>query len=195
MDRIALLHAVNVLVSMQDAETLFGELTALLPTAKKLGVRFTGDRAVVNPLLELALDNEEQFQSVIELIERKRAEAGLPPMQPPFGGFNKTAYQREFMQAKRERERRAAAIENMNRSERTQLRGRSRLDFMQAQAAKWKDRRDRLLEQARMKAGRRLRRDEVDALLQAFWSTVDRELDELEQAAKLKAGRPVSMKK
>lgn len=196
MDKTALLNAVNALVTMQDAETLFGELTALLPAAGRLGARFTGPRAVVNPLIDLALEDPGRYEAVLDLIERKRAEAGLPPMRPAGStGFDKTEYMRDFMQQKRERERRAVMIENLTRPERAQLRGRSRLDFMQAQAAKWKTRRDKLLEKARKDAGRRLRKDEVDAILKGFWQTVDRELDEAEAKARAKAATPVSMGK
>lgn len=196
MDKEQLLGAVNALIQAEDAAPLYQDLIALLPAAKTLGARFSDHRAVLNPLLELAITDRERLDRVIELVERKRAEAELPPMVPEADdGFDKTEYMRDFMAQKRERERRAVDIENLLRSERDRLRGRARLDFMQSQSAKWKLARDTALQAARESEGKRLARQQVRAVLDAFWATIDRELDGLEQLAREEHRNPVNMRK
>lgn len=183
----SLLHAVNILVEAKDAPALYSALMSLLPVARNLGARFGGDRVVLNPLVELALTNPEQFQRVLALIEKKREAAGLPPLAPPPDeSFDKTDYMREFMQQKRERERRAVEIENMMRPEASILRGRARLDFMQMQSARWNTQREALLTQAREAQGGRLPKEVTHEIITGFWARVDKELDDLEEAAKRK---------
>lgn len=196
MNKEQLLGAVNVLIHSDNAAPLYEDMIALMPAAKTLGARFSDYRAVLNPLLELALPDRESFNRVVNLIERKRAEAALPPMHPSDEeGFNKTEYMRDFMAQKRERERRAVSVENLMRSKRDQLRGRARLDFMQAQSARWKMARDHALQTAREAEGKRLSRQQVRAVLDAFWATVDQELDRREHLAREEHSKPVSMRK
>ncbi|MFN9030133.1 MAG: hypothetical protein ACK54C_01885 [Betaproteobacteria bacterium] len=195
-ERIALLDAVNRLIALPQASEVYSDVLALLPAAKSLQARFSGDREFLNPLLELGVADREKFDAVVSLIEAKRADAGLPPLAaPPDERFDKTAYMRDFMQQKRERERRAVEIENMMRSERNQLRGRARLDFMQAQANKWKKGRDKALEAERKQLQHRLTLDEQKSVITAFWSTVDKELDGLEELARAERNRPVKIGK
>jgi hypothetical protein len=191
-----LLYAVNRLIALPQASELYSDVVALLPAAKSLEARFSGDREYLNPLLDLAVADREKFDAVMTLVEVKRMEAGLPPLSTsPDQRFDKTAYMRDFMQQKRERERRAVEIENMMRSERNQLRGRARLDFMQAQANKWKKGRDKALDAERKRLGRRLTWDEQAGVLQAFWSTIDGELDGLEELARAERNKPVKIGK
>lgn len=193
--RESLIEAVNALVG-EAGPALFADLTALVPTARALGARFSGERSVLNPLLSLAVSSPAQFERVIALVERKRDEAYLPPLaQGAEDRFDKADYMRDFMQHKRERERRAVDIENMIRPAHDRLKGRARLDFMQMQSAKWKDARDRALERARETLGRRLRKDEVRDTVTAFWSTIDRELDELEALARDEQSKPTHFRR
>lgn len=195
-ERIALLDAVNRLIALPQASEVYSDVLALLPAAKSLQARFSGDREFLNPLLELGVADREKFDAVVSLIEAKRADTGLPPLAaPPDERFDKAAYMRDFMQQKRERERRAVETENMMRSERNQLRGRARLDFMQAQANKWKKGRDKALEAERKRLQRRLTLDEQKSVITAFWSTVDKELDGLEELARAERNRPVKIGK
>lgn len=109
----------------------------------------------------------------------------MAPLAPePVDGFDKSAYMREFMQAKRVRLRRAAEIENMHRPARDRLIGRTRLDFMDAQASKWKTEMDRRVEVARQAAnGGRLPKETLDLVRLGFWQWVDEQLDAAEAAA------------
>jgi hypothetical protein len=189
--RSSLLQAVNALVAAENGPALYSDLQALIPVARSLNARFSDERAVFNPLVQLGLQNPESFGRVIDLIEHKRAELGQPPLaRPADESFDKTAYMRDFMQQKRERERRRADIENMLRPPADALRGRARLDFMQMESNKWKIRRDDALEQARAGNGGRLSKDQQTELLKTFWSQVDRELDELEEVARAEQLKP-----
>lgn len=195
-DREALLEAVNMLVTDRSAQHLFTILQEVIPMARRLGVRLHGEHAVLNPLVDLAVENIEQYHRVMNLIETKRAARDLPPLDQSLaedGGFDKTDYMRDFMQQKRLRERRAAEIENMIRPESAKLVGRSRLDYMQSQSARWKKERDELLARARKEQGR-LSKQQLSDLLAQFWGRVDRDLDELEALAKAEAQKPVGQR-
>lgn len=78
-ERIALLDAVNRLIALPQASEVYSDVLALLPAAKSLQARFSGDREFLNPLLELGVADREKFDAVVSLIEAKRADAGLPP--------------------------------------------------------------------------------------------------------------------
>lgn len=91
---------------------------------------------------------------------------------------------RSFMAQKRERERRAVAVENMLRPANATLRGKARLAFMQKAGAEWKARRDAMLAAARTSKGSSLTREEQEELLVSFWKTVDEELDYMESSAR-----------
>lgn len=184
-DRTSLLQAVNGLVRAENGPQLYADLLGVLDSAVRIGLAFTGDRAFLNPLLALASSNREQFLKIIGLIETKRAAAGLAPLSAPVeSGYDKTRYMREFMAQKRERERRAAEIENMMRGDRSPLKGRPRLEFMATQSARWKAQRDELIAAARQRTGGKLTRDEEQEIIKQFWARVDRELDGLEELAR-----------
>ena len=181
--KASLLDAVNVLSTADDAGAMYAELLELIPLAAKLDARFSGERAALNPLITLAVTNRPQYDRVIDLIASKRHGAGLSPLAPE-PSYNKTDYMREFMAAKRERERRAAEIENLMRSPTEQLRGRPRLDFMQNQSARWKLQRDAALEALKRASGGNPSKADIKAALDSFWARVDRDLDELEALAR-----------
>lgn len=184
-NRSSLLEAVNALVAVPSGAETYEAIQSMVDIAGRLGARFVGEREVYNPLVELALSDIEKYRRVIALVEEKRAVAGLEPLMPAEdGGYDKTEYMRDFMAQKRERERRAAEIENLMRPESSQLRGRSRTEFMQMQSARWKEQRDKLLDAMRQSHGRTLRREEMRAALAQFWARVDKELDGLEELAR-----------
>ena len=183
-DKTSLLQAVNGLVKAENGPQLYADMLTILESAVRIGLEFTGDRKFLNPLLALASSNREQFLKVISLVEAKRAEAGLAPLSAPPEGYNKTSYMREFMAQKRERERRAAEIENLMRGDRSPLKGRARLEFMTMQSARWKAQRDEMLASARQRQGKPLGKAEEAELIKQFWARVDRELDGLEELAR-----------
>jgi hypothetical protein len=201
-NRAALLAAVNRLVAGPDAPELYEALHDAVPVARRLGMRFTQERAELNPLLDLACTHPEHYNNALELIETKRETAGLPPLDPKrkeAEGYDRTKYMADFMRQKRERERKAAEIENLIRPEGQQLVGRARLDFMQLQSAKWKKQLDALIaarySEVREGGGERIPKAELTALRQSFWDQVDRELDEMYAYAKAEAQKPANKRR
>lgn len=187
--KAALVAAANLLIRSPSARDHFAMLTAAAPlVARHPLLRFVGEAEPLNALAVVKIGEPETYVRVIELVESKRAEAQLPALaQEDEGGFNKSAYMQQFMEQKRLRQRRAADIENMQRSERDKLIGRSRLDFMQRQSELWKQERDALLAKARDAIKpHRMTKDQIQSVVNQFWEKVDRRLDELEAKATTK---------
>lgn len=184
-EKSALLEAVNALIASPYAHEWFDAMNAVVPAAMRAPVKLTDGPQVLNPLLRLRIKSPDAYQRVLGLIEAKREKRGLEPLvKPAEQGYNKTTYMREFMDAKRERQRKAAEIENLLRPDRDRLVGNTRLEFMNRQAARWKEERDTALEVARHNAGGHLSADMRKAALDEFWSNVDRDLDSRLEAAK-----------
>jgi hypothetical protein len=185
-DKQALLAALNTLISSSDAQHLFSSLTTVAQLKTVHPVMMSGDAEVLNPLLVIARGDRERFDRYMVMVDAKRAEAGLAPLAPPKDDkFDKSAYMREFMYQKRQRQRRAAEIENMTRGK-DRLIGRTRLDFMDVQAAKWKVELDRRIAAVRAAQGQHLPKETLDAVRAQFWAWVDETLDEAEAQAKLR---------
>ena len=196
-DREALLAAVNKLVLDSSADNLYNILLEVIPVARRLGVRLSGPNAVLNPLVDLAVEHPEKYANVMQLIETKRTDQGIAPLdqtRTTDGQFDKSEYMREFMQQKRERERKAVEIENLMRGEHDKLVGRARLDYMQAQSNRWKKDRDALLAKARASAGAGLSKDAMRTVLTGFWAKVDADLDELEKLARAESQMPANQR-
>lgn len=192
-DKDELLEAVNKLVLDPQASAMFLVLLEALPVACRLNLRFAGDNSVLNPLLELARDDRPAYDNVMRLVESKRQAQGLEPLDEARtleDKYDKVAYMRDFMAQKREREKRAANIENMMRPEDSQLRGRSRMDFMQMQSKRWGKERDAAVSRARTLNGGPLTRAALNDVVKSFWAGVDRELDELEVLARAEQLKP-----
>lgn len=182
-----LITAANLLIRSPNAHSLFQAMRDTAPLmARHSALRLTGEAEALNPLALVKVSHPDVYDAVITLIERKRAEAGYDPLEvTPEDRFDKTAYMQQFMEQKRMRQRRAADIENAQRSERDKLVGRARLDFMQRQSAIWKAERDAFLMKAREAAApRRLKREDVALALESFWKRVDERLDTLEDAVR-----------
>lgn len=183
-------QATAALVESSDAGWLFDALMAVVRLQVNYPVCLTGEAAVVDPLRELARDKPGALDRVLNLVDSKRAALGLPPLVPPVSDkFDKREYMRQFMDQKRQRQRRAVEIENLCRSERDMLRGRSRLDFMDTQAARWKSELDERLQRAREARGGPLDQETLDTLRKQFWQWVDESLDEAEAEARRKLKR------
>lgn len=184
-DRLQLLEAVNLLIRHPAAQSLFDSMLAVSNLAKLHPVKLSGEAAPLNALMRLRNSDEDAYDRVVGLVESKRREAGIEPLiRPPSDKFDKTEYMRQFMDKKRERQRRAAMIENMMRPERDALKGRARLDFMERQSTKWKTELDALLERAREAQGGRLPKESLEGIRDQFWKRVDDDLDKLEELAK-----------
>lgn len=197
-DRAALLTAVNKLVQDSSANHLYLKMLELIPVARRIGARFVGDDAELNPLIDLAVADADKYASVMQLVETKRAQQGMPALdaaRTEDGHFDKVDYMRDFMQEKRLRERRAADIENMIRAPKDRLVGRARLDFMQMQSKKWKQQRDVALDAARAECSGKLSRAQMSALLDKFWAKIDSDLDDLEELARAEMLKPSHQRK
>jgi hypothetical protein len=187
--RELLQQAVNALILRPDALELFEAMDALLNLVPRVPVRLTGAPAVLNPLLDLKSTDPTAFSRVMDLAEAKRTALGKQPLRPPKAtGYDKTEYMRAFMDQKRERQKRAAEIENLRRPEKDRLIGNARLEFMRVQSAKWKTQRDAALAKASQSSGGRLSAEVREAVLAAFWAGVDKQLDDDWDAAKF--GKP-----
>lgn len=187
VDRQALLEAINHLVLDDDAEKKFHTITELAKLPATVPVRMTDEASCFNSMLDLARSDSQAYLKVLDLIDSKRIQRGWPPLRKPEPeGFNRNEYQRDFMHQKRQRERRAVEIENMLRPARDKLIGNARLEFMRRASAKWKDRRDALVNAAREGSGGTLSKEQVTAILKRFWEQVDLELDEAEESMRRK---------
>lgn len=202
-----ILEAMNALIKHDNAVTLNYYLGAALRCASGLPIKLTGEAAVVNVLFQLAQQDRDTFLSIMEMVNSKRVSRGLEPLRPVFEGeqeeveadepnalsmaaeetlkrFDKTAYQRLFMDESRARKRRAINIENSVRPERDRLIGHARMEFMRMCGVRWKQQRDALVKAARQGSGGTLTKAEMQAILSRFWTAVDTALDEKEAAAR-----------
>jgi len=180
MDKHALLRAINFLISREDAPVMYQSVLTASRVPLDLMVGLVGDADVLTPLVEVRRADADRFDSLMELVNKKRAEVGAEPLGTPDKGFDKVEYQRSFMDQKRQRERRAVDLENAVRSERDKLIGNHRLEFMREQSKRWKTRRDEMMTAAREAAGGTLTKEQQTRVLKSFWESVDAELDELE---------------
>lgn len=187
-----LLAAVNLLIRSPDAHAHLDALEAIFPLAKTHPVRLVGDAAPLNALLDLHLTDPQRYERLLELVETKRREAGFDELRPHRESrFDKVEYMRNFMDRKRARQRRAAEIENLMRPSRDRLIGKSRIEFMERQASRWKRDLDEFVNKARVAQGGRLSKETLDTLREQFWSGVDKYLDDLEAVARKEGGAVV----
>lgn len=186
--------AARRLVKGEDAESQYKMLDAVIRKAAGLPVKLTGEFTPMNPLLQLRQEDHDTFETVINWVFEKRRQLSLPPLKDEQSDARRD-YMRDFMSAKRLRERRAVDIENMLRSENDKLRGTSRMEFVRRQSALWKKERDKLLEAERKTLGvERIPADVYSQVLQNFWANVDRQLDEMEDLTLEEMRRPLAMR-
>lgn len=187
--------AAALLVTGENAEQLFRTLEATVRKAAGLPVKLTGEFASVNPLLRLSQTDYPTYEVIIKWVFSKRKASGLEPLKDEQSDLRRE-YMREFMAAKRVRERRAVDIENMLRSESDKLVGTARMEFVRRQSAAWKLQRDKLLEAERMAlGGGRLPTEVYSSTLQGFWADVDRQLDEMEALTLDELRKPLTQRK
>lgn len=188
--KAALAEAVNTLVADADAKTLYAQMLGVLEVAQRnIPVQLVGRPAVLNPLIQLALADEAAYERVFDLIDRKRKEAGLPPLQDM--DLDRKAYMREFMALRRERLRRLVELWNELRSENDKIRGASRLQFEQLHGARWKDEKDRREEELRARLNRRLTAEERRAISVKLWEDVEEELVALQEFVRAEVRKPL----
>jgi hypothetical protein len=186
----ALAEAANTLVADADAKTLYTQMQGVLEVASRnIPVQLVGRPAVLNPLITLALSDEQAYDRVMDLIDRKRRGAGLAPLQEL--ELARKAYMREFMAIRRERLRRLVELWNELRSENDKIRGASRLQFEQLHGARWKDEKDRREEAMRAQLGRRLTAEERRQVSTQLWEEVEEELAALQAFVREEIRKPL----
>lgn len=188
--KAALAEAANTLVADADAKTLYTQMQGVIEVAaRNIPVQLVGRPAVLNALIQLALNDEQAYERVMDLVDRKRAESGLAPLQDM--ELDRKAYMREFMALRRERLRRLVDLWNELRSENDKIRGASRLQFEQMHGARWKDEKDRREEALRAKLGRRLTAEERKQIAATLWDEVEEELASLQAFVREEVRKPL----
>ena len=122
-EKQALLEAATALITSPTAHRLLEALDSVFPLAR-VGhpVGLSGGAAALNPLLHLRLKDTEAYGRVLDMVESKRLSLGYEPLRKGTAadrGYDKVEYMRQFMDQKRERQRLAAAVENIRRPEPT----------------------------------------------------------------------------
>lgn len=199
-NRGALLHAVNILVADCDS-SLLGRTIKLVKVANQVGIELlpVGEAAELLPLAQLAVDNVLKFRNVLELINQRRHDAGLPPLVVE-GVTDETSetsrkdYLAQHMREKRARERRIVDAWNSMRSAHDALKGQARMDFQRLHANRWFDAKQQREHDLEVKLGRTPRREELQALQELFWEEVDQELADLEAFAREEMRKPLSQR-
>lgn len=198
-DKQALLEAINDLIHDRSAEFKVNALIEVAKLNRVYPVKLAGHMSVLNPLVTLQKEDEEAWEKIKRLIDNKREIAGFEPLwpvsKPQSFAERKNEYQRQLMAKRRERANRAADIENMQRSERDQLIGNARLEFMRTVTNTWGKQRDARIEQAKAAAGHKLTKAELDSIRDRFWESVDAQLDEKEELVRREILKPPHLRK
>lgn len=190
-DKAALAEAVETLITDSDAEQLFKQLTGVYDLAKReVPVKLVGRAAVLNPLLELWIEDETVAENVISLINRKRKERDLGPIGD--ADYMRRGYMRELMAQKRERGRRLVELANRLLSDNDKLRGTARMDFERSHANRWYEVKKQRENAAREQFGRRLTALEIADIASNLWADVDAELDAYEEFVIAEERKPLA---
>lgn len=194
-------EAVSALIEDSDARQMFTQLSGVLELKRqRLPVALTGRPAILNPLLDLAIEDPDTYGTVLDLIDTKRALRGLEvlvviePEPEPEPDADRKAYMREFMAIKRERQRRLIELLNELRSDVDKIKGTARMELERIHAARWLDEKDRREYAMRKHLGRRLTIAERKSVSTQLWADVDAELDALEEFVRLQLHLPLSQR-
>jgi hypothetical protein len=192
VDKQAMLDAVNDLIFDPNPQFKLGALEAAAALARRYPVQLTTELAVLNPLLQVMVTDQDGFRNMQRLIDSKRKLLGSHPCwpEPEPERFDKGEYQRNLMQRRRERAGRASRIENMQRPTKDALRGSNRLDFEELQLATWGHALDNHIQAARQAAGGKLSKPETDAIRTRYWAATDAQLSEKEELVRMEMLKP-----
>lgn len=190
IDKAALAEAVEMLILDPDAFEMFQWINRTYELAKRnVPVRLVGRGSLLNPILQLWLDDDARYASILGLINRKRDERGLTPLDE--GDINRRAYMRELMAQKRERGRRLVHLMNQLRSENDRLQGSTRIEFERLHAGRWQAVRKEREDALRDRLCRRLNNEELTRIKDQLWAEVDEELDQLEEFVRIESRKPL----
>lgn len=193
----ALLEAINHLIAEHDPRYMREALDAVGQLRGSYPVKLTAELAVLNPLTLLREADPVAYAKVQALVDARRSEAGLALCWPPEGPavFDKLAYQRRLMALRRERSGRALMIENLQRPERDKLVGTNRLEYENRQLSAWGDEADRRVALAKQAAGGKISREQINAIKQRYFESLEAELDEREAAVRAELLKPPHQRK
>lgn len=192
IDRTELAAAMAILVAGTDeADEAANAYNHIRSAARIWPVQFTPGTPMdkLNVLLELERIQPEMAQQMRTMIDQRRMEKGRDPFWTPKPGFDTNTYQREYMDRKRRRQRRASEIENLNRPAADQLIGNARLDFENKTHAEWMEKLNEKLDNAKAAAtliGEKLTREQQRVIRDTYWAKIDAQLDEAEEAVRRK---------
>jgi len=190
-EKALLAEAVETLATDDGAERMYKQLLLVYDAASGgLPVRLTGRPSVLNPILELMLEDYDTAGRVLDLIDRKRSQAGREPLDN--GGFSRKPYMSKLMADKRARQKRFVIAWNQLRPERDALRGTARMEFERIHAARWMTVKLEREDEARARLGRRLTNEERARMTEQFWADVDAEIDALEDYAQQEMRKPAT---
>lgn len=191
----ALLEAVSALIEDSDARQMYTQLSGVLEIKRQqLPVALTGRPAILNPLLDLAIEDPDVYGTVLDLIDAKRALRGLEMLGNIEPDADRKAYMREFMATKRERQRRLIELLNELRADIDKIKGTARMELERIHAARWLDEKDKREYAMRKRVGRRLTIAERKSVSTQLWADVDAELDALLEFVRLQLRVPLSQR-
>lgn len=189
-EKAAIALAVECLIDDPDAVSIFRQMEAAHDLARKnVPVRLVGRPSVLNPLIDLWLEDESTAHRVFDLVNRKRSALGLPPIGDE--DYNRRAYMRELMAQKRERLRRLANLFNQLRTEDDKIKGPARDEFVRLHGARWNEVKTERENALRDRLDRRLTIEELNEVRTQLWKEVDQELEALEEFVRSEIRKPV----
>lgn len=209
IDRNELLQAVNFFCTDQDAQDFYVKLLLTLQFIEESGVRVKGlgREAIINPLVNQYLENSDTFERVIDLIQTKREQAGLPALVNPADEAesgvqrekrkdqkHRNTYFSNYMFNKRDRERRLIEAWNSMRSERDKVVGTARTEWIRQESARWLNEIEHRINKLVEQEGRRPTRAEKAAIGDKVWEEVEDEIAGLEQFARDQMRLPINQR-
>lgn len=193
----SLLTAVNTLIAT-DRHTFMAEaIEAVAAMNTRYPVQFADKLAVLNPLLQLRIEDANSFEKVKQLVDSKRHVEGLPPVWPgpEKEKFDKVEYQRQLMATRRRIAKTALEIENAQRPERDRLIGTARLEFENRVLAEWGSELEQQIEEMRDEAGGRLSKEATSAFRKQYWAGVEASLEERHDLLRKELLKPIHMRR
>lgn len=159
LDRESLREAIGLLIESTEYATLKKAILANIKS--KFPVRFVGELANLNILLDLAAASNASLANVFSIVERKRRTA------PDTG---KVEYQRSYMRQRRARLQTALEIEQLKTGKK--LGSIARSAFNAATMAKWMAARDGYLATLGEMTWK-----QKNAAVSEFWERIDQQLE------------------
>jgi len=192
-ERLLLIQkAANYLNGLEEPAEVVAVIKSILPLVES-GVRLTGDRSVLNPLLDSYEKNPVEFRSIVRMIIQARAQRDWSTRELKLLLVGETEeerlkwsalsinikneFTRKYVKNTRERLKRALNIENNKRAYDDRIRGTDRLVWEQKKWQEWTKQKEDYVRDG--KEGR-LSRAYIAERTAEFWDIIDDQLDKLE---------------